>query len=611
MGVSVEVTEKEQGVDDGGSAGMRITFKDLTYTVVNRANKKDKLTILNQVTAYFNANQMAALMGPSGSGKTTLLDILAGRKTVGALSGSILFAGQPPSLNFLRRYTGYVEQFDTLLATFTVFEMLLYTAELKNPLAMAKGEKVERVREVISKLALEDCQDMLIGLPGERNIPGGQAKRVNIGLALVTDPRVLFLDEPTTGLDSDTANEVMTVVKGLAVRGGITICATIHSPSPYTLGLFDRLLMLLRGRTIYFGNNGADAISYFEAVPGTPPLDVAMKENVADWITNITVKADREGSGGMWADAYAASALQSANDSELEQFLSEGGRVSERTLKELGARRGTITPDWFALWVMIKYRLPANFKNPDWMWGRLVVKVMAFIMEAIKYRGLGRVRTETAVSDITALLALWIIVPSFAAVCYLPQHILLERPVYVRERADGLYRPLVYVAEKMVEEMGISALASCLASLAVFYCIRLQGLWVVFWLAHFATEAVSTATGYAIASISPNLNFVIAAIPAWAVCNIFFTWLLIRNPDIPGYWQWWARIVFPRYAWSAVMINQFGESNPVIANNQTVLDYFSLDGQSAWANLGNVTIFFAFFSTCAWAGLTWVRWQQR
>lgn len=69
----------------------------------------------------------------SGSGKSTLLDILAQRKTVGRLKGDILIAGQPPTQTFLRRYAGYVEQFDTLLPVLTVYEMLLYTAELKTP----------------------------------------------------------------------------------------------------------------------------------------------------------------------------------------------------------------------------------------------------------------------------------------------------------------------------------------------------------------------------------------------------------------------------------------------------------------------------------------------
>lgn len=63
---------------------------------------------------------MTCLMGPSGSGKTTLLDVLAGRKTVGSMSGELLFGGVRPTPAFLRRYTGYVEQFDTLVGILTV-----------------------------------------------------------------------------------------------------------------------------------------------------------------------------------------------------------------------------------------------------------------------------------------------------------------------------------------------------------------------------------------------------------------------------------------------------------------------------------------------------------
>jgi ABC-type multidrug transport system ATPase subunit len=88
------------------------------------------------------------------------------------------------------------------------------------------------------------CRHVKIGNPLEKGISGGQAKRTNIGIALITNPRVLFLDEPTSGLDSFTANEVMTVAQGL-VADGVTIVATIHSPTAYAFSLFDSLMMLV------------------------------------------------------------------------------------------------------------------------------------------------------------------------------------------------------------------------------------------------------------------------------------------------------------------------------------------------------------------------------
>jgi ABC-type multidrug transport system ATPase subunit len=80
---------------------------------------------------------------------------------------------------------------------------------------------------------------------------------------MVVNPQVIFLDEPTSGLDSYTANEVMTVVKSL-VSEGVTICATIHSPSPYCFDLFDRLMVLVRGENVYHGPNGDTMLAYFK-----------------------------------------------------------------------------------------------------------------------------------------------------------------------------------------------------------------------------------------------------------------------------------------------------------------------------------------------------------
>ena len=133
-------------------------------------------------------------MGPSGSGKTTLLDVLAGRKTAGKTTGTLLFGGTQPSRAFLRRYTGYVEQFDTLLPVLTVEEMLLYTAELKRPMSEPLESKKAAVEELLDALALTPCRDVKIGDPLTKGISGGQAKRTNIGIALISNPRVLFLD---------------------------------------------------------------------------------------------------------------------------------------------------------------------------------------------------------------------------------------------------------------------------------------------------------------------------------------------------------------------------------------------------------------------------------
>jgi ATP-binding cassette, subfamily G (WHITE), member 2 len=104
----------------------------------------------------------------------------------------------------------------------------------------------------------------------------------------------------------------MNVVKAL-VTGGVTICATIHSPSPYTFDLFDRLLVLVRGETVYFGPNGDRMLDYFKNVGVAPPktaLNDAVIGNNADYLTDLVVGADREGRAGEYADAYSKSSLR-------------------------------------------------------------------------------------------------------------------------------------------------------------------------------------------------------------------------------------------------------------------------------------------------------------
>ena len=254
-------------------AGMDVVVRSLGYSVrAGRAGKRKRL--LTDVTGHFEPRRLSVLMGPSGSGKTTLLDLLAGRKTSGKATGDVLFGGERPTRPFLRRCTGYVEQFDTLLPMLTVEEMLMYTAELKRPLSEPAAAKRAAVEELLQKLSLTGCRGVRIGSTLAKGISGGQAKRTNIGIALITSPRVLLLDEPTSGLDSFTANEVIALLKAITADG-VTVIATVHSPTAHAFSLFDSLMMLVRGRVVYFGPSGAPALDYVRALPAAAATSAA------------------------------------------------------------------------------------------------------------------------------------------------------------------------------------------------------------------------------------------------------------------------------------------------------------------------------------------------
>lgn len=620
--------------------GMTITIQALDYTVINAHNTKETLFLLKDVTGYFKPGQMAALMGPSGSGKTTLLDLLAGRKTVGKTAGSILFAGNKPTRPFLRRFTGYVEQFDTLLPILTVEEMLLYTAELKRPRQIPLSEKQAAVEELLDKLALKPCRHVKIGNSLDKGISGGQAKRTNIGIALITSPRVLFLDEPTSGLDSFTSNEVMTVVQGLAADG-VTIVATIHSPTAYSFSLFDSLMMLVRGRVVYFGPTGNACIDYLKGIsntqqptkdpssplshtgstaPAVPLLNPIQKQQLADgsvvglnpaeWLVDLFTQADREGRGGDFADVYDASSLKQMNVQQALQLAADHADLPPHVRKELATKSETVTPWWWGLKTLIKYRTSHHYKDGAFLGSRIGDKVLMGLLILTLYLGIGDDFNSSNLINMAAVLFMWVTMPAFGAAAYVPS-ITLERSLFTRERNDGLYTTFTSLAGKMFDELVINAIVSAAVTAAAFYAIQLQGSFGLFYCVYFATLCVGIVLAYFVAAMSPNMDVANAALPVYVSTLLYFGGFLFTFEKMPPWWAWYSYINPLRYSWTVLMINQFSENNPVMIDGRTVLEYYGIAGQSMWANLGYVCCFFVFFLVCAWAALNYRTFQKR
>lgn len=124
-------------------------------------------------------------------------------------------------------------------------------------------QKMRRVDDIIQDLRLGKCQNTKIGGPLIKGVSGGERKRTSIGVELITDPNLIFLDEPTTGLDSFTATSVMETLKELANQGR-TIVQTIHQPNSDIFEMFDRLMLLAQGKVIYF-NEARLAVDHFAA----------------------------------------------------------------------------------------------------------------------------------------------------------------------------------------------------------------------------------------------------------------------------------------------------------------------------------------------------------
>jgi ATP-binding cassette subfamily G (WHITE) protein 2 len=243
-----------------------LSYHKLNYSMPMRVKgllclaKYKPKRILREISGVMKPG-MNAILGPSGSGKTSLLDILAGRKETGDLDGLVLLDGAPLPKDF-RCLSGYVVQDDIVMGTLTVRENLNFSASLRLPGSTTQQEKRAKVDAVLADLAIAHVADTKVGNEFIRGVSGGERKRTNIGMELIISPPVLFLDEPTTGLDAFTAESVMRLLQELS-RKGKTIIFSIHQPRYSVFMLFDTVTLLGNGQTIYHAPS-SEALPYFE-----------------------------------------------------------------------------------------------------------------------------------------------------------------------------------------------------------------------------------------------------------------------------------------------------------------------------------------------------------
>lgn len=236
--------------------GFSLRFEDLIIwmpgkkALFQKVRTEDK-DILKGVSGKILKGTMTAIIGPSGSGKTTLMNYLTGRQNESQMFRSYcryyINGSKIDNVNRFKNIIGYVLQDDVMETSLTPRQLFTYYAKLRG-----LHNIDEKVKDVISLMALERCADTIVGDVYKRGLSGGERKRTSIGIEMVSDPNLLFLDEPTTGLDSATALDVMTNLADLKSRG-ITIVSTIHSPSKDILDLFDKVIMLVDGKLVYDG----------------------------------------------------------------------------------------------------------------------------------------------------------------------------------------------------------------------------------------------------------------------------------------------------------------------------------------------------------------------
>eukprot|EP01135_Chromosphaera_perkinsii_P000932 Nk52_evm30s153 gene=Nk52_evmTU30s153 len=615
-----------------------ITLTDVSYDLdvivsnpglVQRLVRGEKkvvknVQILKGITATIRPGQMTALMGPSGAGKSTLLDVIAGLKNQGNIEGDLLFNGQPRGKDF-RHSCGYVEQLDTLLPTLTVREILMYTARLRLPSTTGEEFKVQRVEQIIKELGLTHCADTIIGNQSVRGISGGEAKRCNIAIELVTDPRVLFLDEPTTGLDSSTALEVMKVIRGLTNRGRSVIC-TIHQPSNDIYRLFDNLMLLVSGEIVYNGNSQM-AVDYFKQMGFKKPLKMSDPEFVVSVTDRDDTQRERatliEGPdvpSSFFAKQYVKSKmfddrLQSNMKKVTNIDLEEVRRVSAEDDDSKNSRTVFTNSVFYNLLVLTSRASKQHMRDRTFLFARIVrTLIMSFLLSTVFAN---QSHSWDDQYNIFSVLNFVVMNVSFGSLVFM-NSLIVERKFFQRERAAGSYQVSAYFFGMWLSELPWNILQTFLY-LIIYFSVGLSPepqtvftfLLIVFLLS-------DLASGFSMFWSSVAKDYQTANIMVMPVLllSFLFAGFYVRKPEIPDYWVWAYYISFLNYPLNALATNEYSSSDdwtnvngdPMSADD--VLNFWGYGPSGAitslYGNVGVVALFWIFWRAVPYLGLRYV-----
>ncbi|KAH9714823.1 ABC transporter G family member 40 [Citrus sinensis] len=553
-----------------------ITFDEITYSVdmpqemMRPGVLEDKLVLLNGVSGAFRPGVLTALMGVSGAGKTTLMDVLAGRKTGGYISGSIMISGYPKKQETFARISGYCEQNDIHSPNVTVYESLLYSAWLRLPLEVDSPTQKMFIEEVMELVELKPLRQALVGLPGVSGLSTEQRKRLTIAVELVANPSIIFMDEPTSGLDARAAAIVMRTVRNTVDTGRTVVC-TIHQPSIDIVEAFDELFLLKRGgQEIYVGSLGRHSshlIKYFEGIRGVSKIKDGY--NPATWMLEVTAPSQETALGIDFADIYKSSELYRRNKALIKD-ISKPAPGSKDLHFATQYAQSFFTQCMACLWKQHW----SYWRNPPYSAVRFLFTTIIALAFGTMFWDMGT-KTKKQQDLFNAMGSM------YTAVLFLGVQnaasvqpvVSIERTVFYRERAAGMYSALPYAFAQALIEIPYIFVQSVTYGVIVYAMIGFEWTAAKFlWYQFFMFFTLLYFTYYGMMAVAMTPNHHISGIVAFAFYGLWnvFSGFIIPRTRIPIWWRWYYWACPVSWTLYGLVASQFGDIQDRLESGETV-----------------------------------------
>ncbi|XP_068906678.1 ATP-binding cassette subfamily G member 4-like isoform X2 [Tenebrio molitor] len=348
-----------------------------------------------------------------------------------------------------KKQSCYILQDDHLAPLFTVGEIMNMAADLKVGHSLSSKRKSMLIDDILETLSLEMTKDTRC-----QRLSGGQKKRLSIALELINNPPIMFLDEPTTGLDSSSSAQCISILKQLA-RGGRTIICTIHQPSATLYEMFDHVYVMAEGKCIYQGSS-LNTVTYLSSVGFNCP----QYHNPADFLLEVA-----NGEYGNYTELLAKAATENqwrttVTSAKLESEICE---KSDEYVEPLESYQGSLihtTPpsEWFKFCVLVKRSFLQLYR--DWTISHLKM-VLHFLVGIVL--GLNYYRSGNDGSKTISNVGFFIISTVYLAYTSLMPAVLKfpsELAVLKKERFNNWYKLKTYYAAFLISDIPLQILFS-------------------------------------------------------------------------------------------------------------------------------------------------------
>jgi len=543
----------------------------ITFDVTNLEYKfKGGKLGLRDINISEESGKLIGIMGGSGAGKSTLLNVLNGNETPS--SGAVTINGK--NIHTQRKeiegVIGHVSQDDLLIEELTVYENLFYNAKLC--FGNLPDEQIAKnCDELLADLGLSETRNLKVGSPLEKTISGGQRKRLNISLELIREPSVLFVDEPTSGLSSRDSENIMDLLKELALKGKL-IFVVIHQPSSDIYKMFDKLMILdVGGYPIYYGNP-VDAVSYFKRLVNHVNAEESecshcgnvnpeqifniIESKVLDEYGNLTY--NRKVSPITWNQHY--------------KDLIETSIHSDKKHTEIPESIFKIPNVFRQFKVFMTRDVKSKLTNTQYLLiNFLEAPLLAFILAyLVRYFNTDEENSKGYIfrnnENIPAYMFMAVVVALFIGLTVSAEEIIRDRKIRKRESFLNLSKGS-YLWSKIIIMFVLSAIQTLTFVFVGNSILGIKGMYTDYWLILFTTSCFANILGLNISSAFNSAVTIYILIPFLIIPQLLLAGVVVKfdklNPTLAtqGSVPVAGEVMASRWAFEALAVNQFKEND--------------------------------------------------